>query len=219
MIAPSAAKNLNPPSPTHADESILLSLCRRRCYGVHAHFPRQNVKPRLPSQLGRLLSAAQATTPSTNSLSLSTLIHPRTLRMNGHLTERFGRSRSAFRPESDRADVSILPQRLNEKIRQYFDDINSPVAGGDWITRSEIPTSEEILDEDTSSASGSVGGSPDVVIIPNKCRGPWPSKGKPLCLYSHNLIHLTSSQKLTSAHITNYYERTRSVRCGKLSPR
>lgn len=97
--------------------------------------------------------------------------------MNEQLTERFGRSRSAFKPERDQAQIWILPQRLNEKIRQYFEESNSPVAGGEWLTRSEIPTSEEILDEDPSSTGGSTGGSSDVFVTPNKKRGAWESKG------------------------------------------
>lgn len=104
--------------------------------------------------------------------------------MNENLTERFGRSRLAFRPESERAEVWILPQRLNEKIRQYFEDNNSPVAAGEWASRPEIPTAEEILDEDTSSTHGSVGGSSDIVIVPNKRRGPWSSKGELICTSS-----------------------------------
>lgn len=100
--------------------------------------------------------------------------------MNENLTERFGRSRSAFRPEADQAQVWILPQRLNERIRQYFEEPAGPIAAGEWASRPEIPTSSEILDEDTSSAAGSTGTSTDVVIVPNKKKGPWQSKGEHL---------------------------------------
>lgn len=73
----------------------------------------------------------------------------------------------------------MLPQRLNEKIREYFQDPTTPVSGGEWLKRSEIPTSEEILDKDITSTGVSTGGSSDVVLIPNKRKGAWQSKGEP----------------------------------------
>lgn len=97
--------------------------------------------------------------------------------MNEILTERFGRSRSAFKPDFEKAQVWILPQRLNEQVRQYFDEPQTPTVGGEWVERSEIPTSEEILDEDTSSTDGSTGGSSEVLLVPNKKKGTWESKG------------------------------------------
>lgn len=98
--------------------------------------------------------------------------------MNENLTERSGRSRSAFRPESERAEAWVLPQRLNERVKQYYDELTSPVAAGEWASRAEIPTSSEVMDDATPSAGGSAGGSSDVLIPLNKRKGAWSSKGE-----------------------------------------
>ena len=99
--------------------------------------------------------------------------------MNQNLSERFGRSRSAFKPAGEQVEVWIQPQQLNEGIRRYFEEPASPVIAGDWTNRAEIPTTAEILDEDTSSSSGSANTSSEVVIVPNKRKGAWASKGMP----------------------------------------
>ena len=98
--------------------------------------------------------------------------------MNENLSERLGRSRSAFRPAVDQVQVLILPPRLNEKIREYFEQPGMPITVGHWASRPEIPTSQEVLDEDSSSTDGSTAGSSDVMIVPNKKKGAWESKGK-----------------------------------------
>ena len=95
--------------------------------------------------------------------------------MNEHLTERVARSRKGFKPEKESADVWILPQRLNLKVREYFENANKPVDGGPWLDRPEIPTSREILDFDSEgSTSSSV-----VELVANKPKGGWASKGEP----------------------------------------
>ena len=67
-----------------------------------------------------------------------------------------------------------LQQRLNLKVRQYFEDAKKPVDGGPWLGWSEIPTSGELLDIDTdSSPNSSV-----MEIVPNKLQRAWGSKGK-----------------------------------------
>ncbi|KAK6392349.1 hypothetical protein LTR65_003805 [Meristemomyces frigidus] len=84
--------------------------------------------------------------------------------MNEHIAERFGRSRNGVRTETEEVQVWIKPQKLNANIRQYFDDAKRPVDGGSWLDRPEIPSSGEVLDTDTGSATSS-----DIVeIVPNR---------------------------------------------------
>lgn len=134
-------------------------------------------KPLLPSNLWRLLSDFSPTALLLHILLLDHCCISAVSKMDEDLTERFGRSRSAFRPQSERAEVWVLPQRLNEKVKGYYDELNSPVAAGEWATRAEIPTSSEIMDEATSSTGGSAGGSSEVLIPLNKRKGAWSSKG------------------------------------------
>lgn len=90
--------------------------------------------------------------------------------MNEGLQERFGRSRQTVRHEGDTAKVWLLPPKLNPKVREYFEP--AEVEGGAWLSKSEIPTSAEVLDLDTVSASSS-----DVIELePNRPVGPWQSK-------------------------------------------
>lgn len=94
--------------------------------------------------------------------------------MNETLLERFSRSKQANRSPRGQAAVWLLPQRLNLKVRQYFEDTKKPVDGGPWLDRPEIPTSGEVLDTDTdNSPNSSV-----VEIVPNKLQGAWGSKGE-----------------------------------------
>ena len=94
--------------------------------------------------------------------------------MNENLLERFGRSKRAFRMGNEQAHVWIQPQRLNSKIREYFDPPNIEVGGGTWLKRPEIPSSGEVLDTDTENSSNS-----DVIeVIPNKRDGAWESTGE-----------------------------------------
>ena len=93
--------------------------------------------------------------------------------MNENLSERFGRSRKAFRPAREEANVWILPQKLNPKVSEYFEAAKKPVDGGPWLDRPEIPTSGEVLDRDTDGGSSSS----VVEIVPNRPEGAWESKG------------------------------------------
>lgn len=94
--------------------------------------------------------------------------------MNENLVERFGRSRKGIRPDGDEARVWIQPQKLNHKVREYFEDAKKHIEGGHWLDRPEVPTSSEVLDQDTGSSSSS-----DIVeIVPNKPVGSWESKGE-----------------------------------------
>ena len=98
--------------------------------------------------------------------------------MNEDLLERFARSKKALKKgrdlEPDQAQVWILPQQLNLKVRKYFEDANKPVDGGRWLNRPEIPTSGEVLDIDVDGSSNSG----VVEIVPNRPQGQWESKGE-----------------------------------------
>ena len=100
--------------------------------------------------------------------------------MNEHVQERFGRSRKPAKVPPDQAEVWILPQRLNEKVREYFEPPKKPVQGGHWLNRPEIPTSAEVLDKDTGGSTSSS----EVELVPNRRKGAWESKGKLLLIYS-----------------------------------
>lgn len=92
--------------------------------------------------------------------------------MNEGLQERFSRSRKGSRPESGRAEIWVLPPRLNPKIREYFEQHKAE--GGSWIDCPEIPAATEVLDVNTEGSSTS-----DVVeLTPNRPRGAWESKGE-----------------------------------------
>lgn len=98
--------------------------------------------------------------------------------MNEHILERFRRGTKPARGEREQAAVWILPQKLNLKVRQYFDEARRPVDGGLWLNRPEIPTSGEVLDIETNGSSSSG----VVEIVPNKLNGAWESKGQPLSI-------------------------------------
>lgn len=84
--------------------------------------------------------------------------------MNEHLSERFGRASRGQQYQRIQAEVVLLPPKLNRGISNYY---TSPTAtGGEWLTRSEIPGSAEIMDRDSRSS--------DVVELPaNKPIGPY----------------------------------------------
>lgn len=86
--------------------------------------------------------------------------------MNEHLSERFGRSKRGVKGSRGptQAEVWLLPPKLNTRIREYYEA--QPVEGGSWLQRPEFPTSEEILDKDSSSSSSSM-----IEICPNKPKG------------------------------------------------
>lgn len=86
--------------------------------------------------------------------------------MNEDIRERFRGPRS----QRIQADVLILPQKLNAKVREYY-EAPAPT-GGDWLARSEIPGSAEIMDRENLSNASS-----DIVELPaNKLLGPFTSK-------------------------------------------
>lgn len=92
--------------------------------------------------------------------------------MNEQLQERFGRSRRAFKEERAQVELWAMPQKLNLKVREYFEDAKKVVDGGPWLDRPEIPSSKEVLDTETESTSSS----DNVEIIPNRPKGAWESK-------------------------------------------
>ena len=92
--------------------------------------------------------------------------------MNEDLVERLRRSRPP-RPAREQAEVWIMPQKLNLKVREYFDPAKKPVQGGPWLDRPEIPTSGEVLDIESESSSSSG----PVEIVPNRPKGAWEDKG------------------------------------------
>lgn len=75
--------------------------------------------------------------------------------MNAHLMERFGNSRIDDRfgtPDPDVVPISALT--FVAHIRQYFEDANKAVVGGQWIYKQEIPSSSEILPDTTIPTFG-----------------------------------------------------------------
>lgn len=92
--------------------------------------------------------------------------------MNEHVQERFGRSRRGVQAnyQPQQAKVLILPQKLNTRIREYYQTPQPPAECGNWARRPEFPTADEVLDLDTggSSSSDSTG---SVIIPTNKVKG------------------------------------------------
>jgi helicase required for RNAi-mediated heterochromatin assembly 1 len=94
--------------------------------------------------------------------------------MNEDLAERFGRSRRGLRPLTGQAQVWLIPQQLNTKVREYFENAKKPVDGGAWLSCPEIPTSAEVLDIETGGSQTSS----EVELKCNRRRGAHNSKGK-----------------------------------------
>lgn len=90
--------------------------------------------------------------------------------MNESLVEKRRRSKRAGGSVRQRAEVWRLPQRLNLKVREYYE--KAPVPASDWTARPEVPTSAEVLDTDGQSEDSEV-----VEIVPNRRQGAWESKG------------------------------------------
>lgn len=120
--------------------------------------------------------------------------------MNANLQERFGRSRKAFKEEIGQVELWALPQRLNLKVREYFENNDKKSGGGDWLNRPEIPTSEEILYVDVDSSSNSSAGVPI-----NHLKGSWESKGKTTPPFAVK----TSNDISTEAYLSTHYEMLR----------
>lgn len=111
--------------------------------------------------------------PLTAFIDVGTPLH---FDMNEDLAERFGRLRTGAGPTDQaqvgsRADVWVLPPRLNPRVKEYFE--GDAADGGSWLSRPEIPSSAELLDNDTGSSSFL----PEVVhLYPNKPKGAFDSK-------------------------------------------
>jgi helicase required for RNAi-mediated heterochromatin assembly 1 len=94
--------------------------------------------------------------------------------MNEDLLERFKRHKGAHRGNKIQVELLLLPQKLNNKVRQYYEPAKKPSDAGPWLNRPEMPTSDEIMDIDTDDSSN-----PDIVeIVPNRETGGWESQGK-----------------------------------------
>jgi helicase required for RNAi-mediated heterochromatin assembly 1 len=93
--------------------------------------------------------------------------------MNEDLIERFKRTKNAYRGNKTQAEILLLPQKLNNRIRQYYEPAKKPSEAGPWLNRPEIPTSNEIMDIDDDSSNSEV-----VEIAPNRETGGWESQGK-----------------------------------------
>lgn len=91
--------------------------------------------------------------------------------MNENLIERFLRHRRADSPNKDQ--TSMLREKLNPRVREYYYPAQKPLGAGPWLDRPELPTSAEVMDTDDASVSSDV-----VEIAPNKIEGPWESKGE-----------------------------------------
>lgn len=95
--------------------------------------------------------------------------------MNEVLVERFRAGYRNSHVGGQEVLFSALPQQLNLRIREYFMDAAKTKSDSAWTTRPEIPTSAEVLDEE----SGNSPSNSDIIeIVPNKCHGAWESKGK-----------------------------------------
>jgi len=94
--------------------------------------------------------------------------------MNEDLIERFKRNRGNHRNNTTQVEILLLPQKLNNRVRQYYEPTKKPSEAGPWLDRPEMPTSEEIMDTDSDNSSN-----PDIVeIVPNRETGGWESQSK-----------------------------------------
>ena len=89
--------------------------------------------------------------------------------MNEDLVERFGRQRIRNRPGPSN-EGGRLEERVNLAIREYVYLQNAPVPDDsrDWLRKSEIPTSSELLDDPDDEVS----------IYPNRLHKPWSNRKK-----------------------------------------
>lgn len=106
--------------------------------------------------------------------------------MNENLLERFTRNKHGARGganhhnnsnssgDKQKADIWVLPQKLNPRVREYYQATRKPADSGPWVDRPELPTSAEILDLDGEGSTSSE----IVEIVPNKPQGAWESKGE-----------------------------------------
>ncbi|RMZ33255.1 hypothetical protein D0859_02627 [Hortaea werneckii] len=93
--------------------------------------------------------------------------------MNESLVERFRAGTRDSHFGGQEVLFSALPQQLNLRIREYFMDAAKTTSDSAGTTRPEIPTSAEVLDEE----SGNTSSTSDIIeIVPNKRHGAWESK-------------------------------------------
>jgi hypothetical protein len=98
--------------------------------------------------------------------------------MNENLIERFKRSKDAHRGNKTQVEILLLPQKLNNRVRQYYEPAKKPSEAGPWLNRPAMPNSNEIMDIDNDDTSN-----PEIVeIVPNRETGGWESQGK----FSHH---------------------------------
>ena len=97
--------------------------------------------------------------------------------MNEHISERFSTRHTTQTYEPPPIPFTSPPSqqaRFSTQIRQYFETPSQPLTGGAWLTRSEVPTSAEILDiPDESQNIISENG--DTPLQVNKILGPYGS--------------------------------------------
>lgn len=95
------------------------------------------------------------------------------LEMNENLIERFSRSKRGHHTTHDKAEIWLLPQKLNDAVREYYQPARKPAEAGRWLDRPEMPNPTEVLDTEEGGSSSS-----DIVeIVPNRLEGAWESKG------------------------------------------
>lgn len=94
--------------------------------------------------------------------------------MNESILERFERSRRGHRPLTGQAEVMLLQPRLNEGIRQYFQEAKQSIDASSWFQLPEVPSSTEILDIEAGDSNNPS----NVELVPNRPKGPWESKGE-----------------------------------------
>jgi len=93
--------------------------------------------------------------------------------MNEDLIEKFKRGKHAHRGNKQQAEIWLLPQKLNNRVRQYYEPAKTATVAGPWLSRPGIPSSDELLDIDSDNSSN-----PDIVeIVPNRETGGWESQG------------------------------------------
>jgi hypothetical protein len=91
-------------------------------------------------------------------------------KMNEHLSERFRRTRKGQPSSNAFSDPNHAREQLNRHIRDYASAAKLPLAESakPWLRKPEIPTSEEILENEEEA----------VELSENRLSRPWPSRKK-----------------------------------------
>lgn len=115
---------------------------------------------------------------STLSLNAVHLLDLESEELNPHLMERFGGSHVPNDGDPN-PYLSQAPHpsqvKANNDIREYFEDANKPVAGGNWLLKPEIPSPSEILSNLIKPHSGEDIISIEEELRPNKIEGAYES--------------------------------------------